>query len=382
MQYSFSDEQEQFREFVGRFMREKSPASEVRKLMETSSGFDAGLWQQMNSELGLSALAIPEAYGGQGFGFVELAIVLEEMGRNLLCAPFFSSAVLATQAILNTASQEQKIALLPDIASGKRIATLAMCEASGSWRAEDISMLATFHRSRDGSGGKDGFQLNGEKHLVTDGMSADIFVVAARVETSKGDTNPAFFLVQSDAQGLTRSALESIDPTRKLAQLEFDGVDAELLGQASLEKIDRTIALANIALANEMIGGCQYLLDSAVEYAQLRMQFGRTIASFQAIKHMCADMLLEVELARSAAYQAAQAAAEDDSETLALASLAKACVSDTYLRTAATCIQIHGGIGFTWDNDTHLWFKRAKSSEEFLGGPMLHRELLMQSWGV
>ena len=374
MQYSFSDEQEQFRDIVGRFMREKSPTSEVRRLMETSSGYDTELWGQMNKELGLSALAIPEEYGGQGFGFVELAIVLEEMGRNLLCAPFFSSAVLATQAILNTATEQQKLSLLPDIASGRIIATLAMCEASGSWRAEDVGMLAVEEHGE--------FRLSGQKHLVTDGMCADVFVVAACLADASGKIEPAFFLVKSDASGLTRSVLDGLDSTRKLAHLNLEGVSAELLGVASVDKINRTIALASIALANEMVGGCQFLLDSAIEYAKMRMQFGRPIASFQAIKHMCADMLLEVELARSAAYQAAQAAADDDSETLAMASLAKACVSDTYLRTAATCIQIHGGIGFTWDNDTHLWFKRAKSSEEFLGGPMLHRELLMQAWAV
>jgi len=374
MQYSFSDEQEQFREIVGRFMREKSPTTEVRRLMETPSGFDAELWQQMNQELGLSALAIPEEYGGQGFGFVELAIVLEEMGRNLLCAPFFSSAVLATQAILNTASEEQKKLLLPGLASGQCIATLAMCEASGSWLAEDIEMLATQEQGK--------YRLSGKKHLVTDGMSADIFVVAAQATDASGNTDAAFFLVRSDARGLQRAALDSIDATRKLADLQFENVEAELLGEPSAGKINKTIALANISLANEMIGGCQYLLESAVEYAKMRMQFGRTIASFQAIKHMCADMLLEVELARSAAYQAAQAAAEDSPETITLASLAKACVSDTYMHTAATCIQIHGGIGFTWDNDTHLWFKRAKSCEEFLGGPMLHRELFMQARSV
>ncbi len=381
MQYSFSDEQEQFRDIVARFMREKSPTSEVRKLMETASGYDANIWQQMNQELGLGALCIPEVYGGQGFGFVELAIVLEEMGRNLFCAPFFSSSVLATQAILNTATEAQKSAILPDIASGQRIATLAMCEANASWRAKDVSMLA---EPVDG-----GFSLSGKKHLVTDGMYADTFVVAACVDNGAGKSEAAFFLVQSDASGLRRAEQDGIDATRKLAELEFRGVVAEMLGKPDSVKVDKSIAFSCVALANEMVGGCQYLLSSAVEYAQLRMQFGRTIGSFQAIKHMCADMLLEVELARSAAYQAAQAVhhaaqaeSEDDSEMLALASLAKASVSDAYIRTAETCIQIHGGIGFTWDNDTHLWFKRAKSSEEFLGGPMLHRELLMQAWGV
>ena len=378
MQYSFSDEQEQFRDIVSRFMREKSPSSEVRRWMETADGYDLKVWQQMNRELGLSALAIPEAYGGQGFGFVELGIVLEEMGRYLVCTPFLSSAVLAGHAILNAGSESQKLALLPRITSGEVIATLAVSEAQGSWQADDIEMLATETQT--------GFSLTGMKKFVSDGMSADLIVIAALVKNDSGKTRPAFFTIKNTADGFTRRAVESMDKSRKLAVLELKEVDAELLGDPFSEEgsqaVSRTICQGAVALANEMVGGCQYLLESAVEYAQLRMQFGRSIGSFQAVKHMCADMLLEVELAKSAAYQAAQAASENDPEFPAIASLAKACVSETYIRTAATCIQIHGGIGFTWDNDTHLWFKRAKSSEEFLGGPTKHRELLMQCWGV
>ena len=189
------------------------------------------------------------------------------------------------------------------------------------------------------------------------------------------------------AAGVTRSLLPSMDLTRKLARIDFNGVQAQRLGDgedgatAGVTALERTLDQAAIALANEMVGGAQALFDSAVDYAKLRVQFGRTIGSFQAIKHKCADMLLDMELAKSAAYYAAQAAAADDPEWPALACLAKAAASDMYLHIAIETIQIHGGIGFTWDNNTHLWFKRAKSSEVFLGNPNYHRELLMQRWG-
>ena len=217
-----------------------------------------------------------------------------------------------------------------------------------------------------------------------DGHVADLLVVAARVGKTAGYEGLALFTLDANRAGVERRLLESMDPTRKLARIDFHGAHADLLGSLAdgAAPILRTLDHAAIALASEMVGGAQALLDSAVSYAKLRVQFGRTIGSFQAIKHKLADMLLEVELAKSAAYYAAQAAAVEDPELPALASLAKAASSETYLHTAIECIQIHGGIGFTWDNDTHLWFKRAKSSEVFLGQPSYHRELLMQRWGV
>jgi len=213
---------------------------------------------------------------------------------------------------------------------------------------------------------------------------ADLLIVAARIPGTTGREGLALFTIGAKAGGVERRLLESMDPTRKIARVDFRGAHANLLGKLDdgAKPIVRTLDQAAIALANEMAGGAQTMLDSAVDYAKLRVQFGRTIGSFQAIKHRLADMLLEVELAKSAAYYAAQAAAIEDPEWPALASLAKAGASETYLHTAAECIQLHGGIGFTWDNDTHLWFKRAKSSEVFLGQPSYHRELLMQHWGV
>jgi alkylation response protein AidB-like acyl-CoA dehydrogenase len=371
MQFSFTSEQEEFRSVLRRFLEEKSPPSLVRRLMETEAGWERESWRDLNQQLGLTAVPVPEAYGGQGFGPVELGIVLEEMGRALLCAPYFASTVLAATAIVQAGTEAQKRALLPDIASGETIATLAFTEPTGRWDADGIEMRAT----RTGSG----YRLEGMKSFVLDGHTADLIVVVARSEAGL-----SFFTIPGDAPGLTRRALKVLDPTRKLARLEFRGVEAELLGQdgAGAEPFARTMTLAAVGLANEMVGGAEKLRQSALDYANLRVQFGRTIASFQSMKHKQADMLVDVELAKSAAYCAAQAAAEGDAELPAIASLAKASAAEAYMQTAIHTIQIHGGIGFTWDNDTHLWFKRAKSSEVFLGDPAYHRELMLRGWGV
>jgi alkylation response protein AidB-like acyl-CoA dehydrogenase len=371
MQFSFTSEQEEFRSVLRRFLEEKSPTTVVRRLMETEAGWERGSWRELNQLLGLTAVHIPEAYGGQGFGPVELGIVLEEMGRTLLCAPYFASTVLAATAIMNAGTEAQKRALLPDIAAGDTVATLAFTEPNGRWDADGIAMTAT---RTDGT-----FRLDGVKSFVLDGHTADLIVVVAT-----GDKGLSFFTVPGDAPGLTRRALKVMDPTRKQARLEFRSVEAELLGEegGGAAPFARTMMQAAVCLANEMVGGAERLRQSALDYANLRVQFGRSIASFQSMKHKQADMLVDVELAKSAAYCAASAAAEEDADLPALASLAKACASDAYMQTAIHTIQIHGGIGFTWDNDAHLWFKRAKSSEVFLGDPTYHRELMMRAWGV
>jgi alkylation response protein AidB-like acyl-CoA dehydrogenase len=376
IQFAFTDEQEQFRSTLRRFLDDKSPTTEVRRLMATPEGYNPEVWRQLSEELALPGIHIPEQYGGAGFGMVELCIVMEELGRSLLCAPYFSSAVLAANAILNAGTEQQKSSFLPDIAAGKRLATLAITELNGSWDPKEIELIATPDA--------DGYRLDGAKSYVVDGHVADLLVVAARVPKTAGLEGLGLFTLDAKAGGIERRLLESMDPTRKIARIDFRGAHANLLGNLNdgAAAITRTLDQAAVALANEMAGGAQALFDSAVDYSKLRVQFGRTIGSFQAIKHKCADLLLDVELAKSAAYYAAQAAAVDDPEWPALASLAKAAASDTYIRIAAECIQIHGGIGFTWDNDTHLWFKRAKSSEVFLGQPSYHRELLMQRWGV
>ena len=376
MKFSFTAEQQEFRGIVRRFLEAKSPATVVRRLMETDDGYDREIWRQLSGELGLTAVHIPEAYGGQGFGVSELAIAVEEMGRALLCAPYFASTVLAATAILKGGTEEQKRSLLPGIAAGETIATLAFTEANGRWDADGIAATAK------GVGGS--YKLDGIKSFVFDGHTADVIVVAARRPGSQGAEGLSLFMVGGDAKGLQRQRLDSMDRTRKLARLTFSGVDAQLLGTegCAAGPLRATLDIAAICLANEMIGGAERLRESGIEFANMRVQFGRAIASFQSLKHKAADLLLNVELAKAAAYYAAAAVDEGDAEVPALASLAKAAASDAYMQAAIDTVQFHGGIGFTWDNDTQLWFKRAKSSEVFLGTPAEHRERLMQLWNV
>ncbi|HWF16251.1 MAG TPA: acyl-CoA dehydrogenase family protein [Acidimicrobiales bacterium] len=371
MNFAFSDEQEELRAAVRRFLSEKSPETEVRRLMDTTEGYDPAVWSQMADQLGLQSLTIPEEFGGSGFTYVELLVVLEEMGAALLCAPFFSSVALAANALLSSGDDEAKKSYLPGIASGETIATLAITEDNGKWDFSGIECKA----AQLG----DGWVLDGHKMFVLDGHVANLVVVAAR--TDRGVT---LFAVQGDAAGLTRTPLPTMDQTRKQARLEFAGTPAVLIGaeggaEAGLAK---TLDLAAVALAAEQVGGAQRVLDASVDYAKTRIQFGRPIGSFQAIKHKCADMLLEVESAKSAAYYAAWAAAEDSDELPVVASLAKSYCSEAYFHAAAENIQIHGGIGFTWEHPAHLYFKRAKSSELFLGDPSYHRELLAQRIGI
>ena len=374
--FSFTEEQEEFRLILRRFLEDKSPTSAVRKVMETDEGVDPDVWKSLAGELGLTAVHIPEEYGGQGFGPVELCLVTEEMGRSLLCAPYFASTVLAATAILNGANEEQKRAHLPGIASGKTIATLAFTEDNGGWDYDACAATAT------ASG--DGFVINGAKNYVLDGHTADKIVVLARKPGSAGGDGLSLFMVSADADGLSRRLLKSADATRKIARLEFKDVKGELLGTegAAAEPLSKTLDLAAIALANEMVGGAERLREDALEYVGMRVQFGRPIASFQVIKHKCAELLVDVNLSKAAAYYAAAVAAEGSPEVSAMASMAKASASDTYMQTAIEATQMHGGIGFTWENDTHLWFKRAKSSEVFLGTPTYHRERMMQNWSA
>jgi alkylation response protein AidB-like acyl-CoA dehydrogenase len=372
MQFSFTDEQEDFRGILRRFLTARSPTTEVRKLMATEAGWDRDTWKKLNEELGLTAVNIPEEYGGQGFGCVELGIVLEETGRALLCAPYFSSVVLGATAILNAGTDAQKRKLLPAIATGDTIATFAFTEDNGAWDSSGVTMTAN------------GNKLNGNKSFVVDGHTADLIVVLARQAGTSGDNGLSMFTVRGDAPGLKRTLLKTMDETRKLARLEFKNVEGELLGEAgkAAEPFAKTMTQAVICLSNEMAGGADKLRETTLEYVQMRMQFGRPLAAFQSMKHKQADMLVEVETAKAAAYYAAAAFDAKADDLLEAASLAKAAASDAYLQTAIHAIQCRGGIGFTWDEDTHLWFKRAKSSEVFLGDANYHRELMMQRWAA
>jgi len=371
MNFGFSEEQEELRRMVRRFLEEKSPETEVRRLMATTEGYDEAVWSQMADQLGLQSMIIPEEFGGAGFGYVELLVVLEEMGAALLCAPYFATVALATNALLTSGDDGSKKQWLPGIASGETIATLAITEDAGRWDLDGVTTTAT------GSGSS--FTLDGHKSFVLDGHTAGLILVAARTAAGL-----SLFAVEGDAAGLTRTPLATMDQTRKQARLEFSATPATLIGQdgGAAEGLERTLQLAAIALSAEQVGGAQRVLDSSVDYAKNRIQFGRPIGSFQAIKHKCADMLLEVESAKSAAYYGAWAASVDDEDLPIAASLAKSYCSEAYFHCAAENIQIHGGIGFTWEHPAHLYFKRAKSSELLLGDPAYHRELLAQRLGI
>jgi alkylation response protein AidB-like acyl-CoA dehydrogenase len=369
MNFAFSEEQEELRKVVRQFLDARSPEAEVRRLMDTTDGYDPDIWKQMGDQMGLQGLIVPENYGGSGYSYVELTVVLEEMGRALLCAPFFSTVVLAANTLIHAASEDAKAKYLPGIASGATIATVAFTEENGRWDEAGVTLTA----AADGT-------LSGTKMFVIDGHTAGLVIVLAR----KADGGLGLYAVDGGAAGLTRTALSTMDQTRKQARLEFSGVAGEEIGKSGFGWSDfsTVLDLASVGLAAEQVGGAQKCLDMAVEYAKVRVQFGRPIGSFQAIKHKCADMLLEVESGKSAAYYAAWAAAEDNEELPVVASLAKAYVSDAYFHAAAENIQIHGGIGFTWEHDAHLYFKRAKSSEILLGDATYHRELLAQRIGI
>lgn len=371
MNFAFSEDQEALRKVVRDFLNAKSSEEAVRELMDTEDGYDAAVWSQMAEQMGLQGLVIPEEFGGSGYSFVELIVVLEEMGRRLLCAPYFSTVVLGAQSLMHSGDDSAKADYLPGIASGETIATLAFTEENGRW--DESAVTATASKSGDD------WAISGTKMYVLDGHVANLIITAART-----DAGISLFAVDGNADGLTRTALSTMDQTRKQAKLEFNNVVGRLIGTdgGGWDVLSRVLDLAAVALAAEQVGGGQEVLESAVQYAKDRVQFGRPIGSFQAIKHKCADMLLEVESAKSAAYYAGWCASELNDELPSVASLAKAYCSEAYFHAAAENIQIHGGIGFTWEHPAHLYFKRAKSSELLFGDPTYHRELLAQRIGI
>jgi len=380
MKLAYSTEQRELRESVKRFMTDRMPLSRVRELMESADGSDEKVWSYAGSQLGLQGIAIGEQYGGAGFSFVEQAIVLEELGAALYPGPYLASVVLAASALLASTDEAAKRDLLPGIASGSTVATLAFTEDDGSWEPSAIRLAATADA--------DSWRLDGHKSFVLDGYTADLILVVART----GDTLSLFAVDRAatndaagtGATGLASKELQTLDQTRRLGRLEFSAAPARLIGASGDGGpiLDKTLDITAVALAAEQLGGAQRALDMAVSYAKIRHQFGRPIGSFQAIKHRCADLLLEVESLRSAVAYAAAAVAEDSPEVPVLAALVKALASETYFHVAAENIQIHGGIGFTWEHDAHLYFKRAKSSELFLGDASYHRERLATRIGI
>ena len=365
MQLTHSEEQLHFQDMVARFLEASSPPTEVRRLMATESGYDPEVWRRLSSELGLTGIHIPETWGGSGFGPIELGIATEQMGRYLYCGPFFASSVMATYALLQMASDEAKTALLPGLAAGETLGCLVLDDLNDP--AKVGSSLAA-----DASG-----HLQGTAPLVVDANNADLMLVVARETGGLGLYLLDLLEIQdTPANGLRITPRQAIDETRKLCRVSFDHTPAVRIGDVTRQGLNRLWDHIIVALAHEMIGGAQRIFDSTIEYTRLRYQFGRPIGSFQGLKHRCADLLVQLEFARSVTFHAADCLAAGN-EVAHEPAMAKAMASDLYIEVARTAIQLRGGIGFTWEDDTHLWFKRAKSSEVFMGSPHLHRERMM-----
>jgi alkylation response protein AidB-like acyl-CoA dehydrogenase len=375
--FAFTEEQEELRAAARALLAEASSSERVRAAMASELGYDPEIWKRIGSELGWPSVIVPEDCGGIGLGSVELVALTEAMGESLLCSPFFATVCLAAQAVLAAGSEEQRRLRLAPIAEGQARAALATAEPG---LAHDAVALEA-HREGDA------YRLEGHKRYVVDGHSADWLVVSARTPGSRGDDGVSLFVVPGDAANLERSALPTMDQTRRQAALRFSGVRVPAsarLGEegSGMAPLRRALDLGAIALAAECVGGAQRCLDLSVAYAKEREQFGRPIGSFQAIKHKCADMMVKVETARSAVYYAACAAAEDAADLPVAASLAKAYCCEAYYHCAAESIQIFGGVGFTWEYDPHLYFKRARASESLLGTPAWHRERVARAIGL
>ena len=373
MDFAFSEEQEMLRTSTRSFLAKAVPSSFVRKQMETDHAYDADLWKKM-VEQGWTSLGIPEEYGGVGT-FLDLVVVLEETGRVLLPGPLFETMGLAVPVLLEAGTAAQKTEVLGAIAAGSARATVAMTEPSGRWDAEGITLTA----SRSGQGWK----LDGTKLFVPGAGVADYIVVPARTR-GEGETGITLFLVRRDAAGLSTRALKTIDMTNKWYEVKLEGVqipDADVMGEVDngWTPLRRALEWGTAALCAEMVGGAQAVLETSVEYAKTRQQFGKPIGIYQAVSHKLSNMLLEVESAKSVTYYAAWAVDADAPDRALACSIAKAYTSDAYRHATADGIQVHGGIGFTWEHDMHLFFKRAKASEVTLGDPTFHRELVAQA---
>jgi alkylation response protein AidB-like acyl-CoA dehydrogenase len=361
VEMGFSSDQEQFKDIVGRFMADKSPPTAVRENMASEQGYDPAVWLQLSQEVGVLGTHLPEAYGGFGFGPVEQGIISEEMGRYLYCGPYFASAVMAGYAILNGGDETQKSKLLAAIASGDVIAAFAI---------DDLNDPTKMGQSFSRLSSREGETLTGSAPMVVDAHIADVLIIPVNDNGVVG----LFEVAADDAKILAR---ECLDPTRKLSSVTLLDSPATQVGELQKDAVMRLWDEMNTALAHEMIGGSERLFRTTLEYMNMRVQFGRQIGSFQALKHRCADLLLALELAKAATHEAGRFLATGEGDCYA-PNMAKALAGDTYLDVAKAAIQLRGGIGFTWEEDTHMWFKRAKSSEVFLGTPNWHREQMMQ----
>jgi alkylation response protein AidB-like acyl-CoA dehydrogenase len=350
MEFGLSESQRLLKDNARKFFAGECPMEEVRRLMETDTAYDEALWAKM-VEQGYTGIIFPEEFGGVGLGKVELILLMEEAGRALLPGPFFSTVALAGAALDAMATPQQKERYLAPICTGEARSTVAMLEDTANWNVADVRMA-----SANG-------ELTGEKLFVPDASVANFLIVVAR---------DGVFVVDAKARGIAIEPMEGMDPTRKLYSVRFNHTPAEKLGDAP--GLAQALDIAATALVAEMVGGMQRTLDITVEYAKMRKQFGKPIGMFQAVQHQCADMYVETESARSAAYYAAWALEEDTPDAAVAVSIAKMYASDAGRTVGNRGIQVHGGMGFTWENDLHLYYRRAKASETALGDSTCHRE--------
>ncbi len=350
MQFGLSESQQILRDNARKFFAGECPIAEVRRLMETDTAYDGTLWSKI-AEQGYTGVIFPEEYGGVGLGKVELILLMEEAGRALLPGPFFSTVALAGAVLDAAATPAQKKKYLAPICRGEARSTVAMLEASASWNPADAEIAAV--------NGK----LTGEKLFVPDAAVAESIIVVAR---------NGVFIVDAKAAGISIAPMSGMDFTRELYSVRLNSTPAEKLGNAA--GLPKALDIATAALVAEMVGGMQRTLDITVEYAKTRKQFGKPIGTFQAVQHPCADMYIETESSRSAAYYAAWALEENAPDAAAAVSIAKMYASDACRTVGNRGIQVHGGMGFTWENDLHLYYRRAKASETALGDATFHRE--------
>jgi alkylation response protein AidB-like acyl-CoA dehydrogenase len=375
MDFGFSQEQEMLRATARKFLENECPSTFVRKMMDDPAGTTPELWQKF-AEQGWLGLIYPEAYGGVGLGFVDLTVLMEEMGRIVLPGPYFSTVLLGGLVLLEAGSEAQKREWLSRISSGEARVALASAEPNARWDAGGVTVTA-----KEAGGG---FVLSGTKLFVHDAHTADALVIAVRTAEGRSTAEGvSLLLVPKGATGVEVKLLPTMDQTRKLCEVTLKNVSVgkeALVGEKDKgwAHLARVIERATVALCAEMCGGAQKVLEMTTDYAKIRVAFGKPIGSYQGVKHKLADMLVDVENAKSITYYAAWAVDEGVAEASLAASMAKAYVSDAYRKVAAAGIQLHGGIGFTWDHDMHLYFKRAKGSEFTFGDATYHRELVAQ----
>lgn len=352
------------------FISRRMPLAVTRRLMEERAGYDKELWGQMTEQLGLPGIAVPENYGGAGCGYADLAVVFEELGRGLVPSPVFGTVALALPALLASADECALKDYAPELAAGSKTATLAWVEDDGSWRGGARTTAQQF---------QDGWRLDGHKSYVVDAAPADVILV-----TAAAPNGLSLFAVAAGATGLKITALPTFDQSRRIGRVDLRSAPARLIGEvgAGVQILSDALDRAAVLLAAEMVGAAEACLDMSVEYAKVRQQFGRPIGSFQAIKHKCAEVLVELEGARAATQYAAWAVDDNTAELPVAACIAKATAAEAFFRAAAENAQIHGGIGATWEHDVHLYLKRAKTSYILLGDPSYHRQRLADRIGL